>query len=204
MYIFRNAMYNIQAEPFKMHTAGQALTSGFFVFHNTCVKQGIPWMVWTQDRVNNVVTRNNLFIGTARTSEGQATPYAMEFTPPMESCDFDYDGFGGGPFVKFAKWLGVIYPTLGDVRSKAPVERHAVEVDAATAFASGVRAPDDYRTRYAIEKNDLRPAEASRAVDAGEVIPTINDGFRGKAPDIGAYEAGEPLPHYGPRPEARP
>jgi hypothetical protein len=38
-------------------------------------------------------------------------------------------------------------------------------------------------------------------VDAGEVIPNINDGFRGTAPDLGAYEAGEELPHYGPRPE---
>ena len=36
-------------------------------------------------------------------------------------------------------------------------------------------------------------------VDAGILIPNINDHFRGDAPDCGAYEAGQELPHYGPR-----
>jgi len=30
-------------------------------------------------------------------------------------------------------------------------------------------------------------------------LPNITDGFLGKAPDLGAYEYGAPLPHYGPR-----
>jgi len=30
-------------------------------------------------------------------------------------------------------------------------------------------------------------------------LPTITDGFTGRAPDLGALEAGQPLPHYGPR-----
>ena len=43
-------------------------------------------------------------------------------------------------------------------------------------------------------------------IDAGEVIKGINDDvperyqYAGKAPDLGAYELGAPLPHYGPRP----
>jgi hypothetical protein len=37
-------------------------------------------------------------------------------------------------------------------------------------------------------------------VDAGVVLPNINDGFAGKAPDLGCCELGRPLPHYGPRP----
>jgi len=48
---------------------------------------------------------------------------------------------------------------------------------------------------------DLRLKEGSGAVDAGEVLPNINDGFAGKAPDLGAYELGADLPPYGPRPE---
>jgi hypothetical protein len=43
----------------------------------------------------------------------------------------------------------------------------------------------------------LKPG--SKAVDAGVVLPTINDGFTGKAPDLGALEQGKPEPHYGPR-----
>jgi hypothetical protein len=38
------------------------------------------------------------------------------------------------------------------------------------------------------------------AVDAGAILPNINDGFIGSAPDLGAYELGQPLPTYGPRP----
>lgn len=46
---------------------------------------------------------------------------------------------------------------------------------------------------------DLRLIEGSKAVDAGCVLPNVTDQYRGKAPDLGAYEFGEPLPHYGPR-----
>ena len=46
---------------------------------------------------------------------------------------------------------------------------------------------------------DFRPAARSTAIDAGQPLPGFNDGFRGRAPDLGAYELGEPLPHYGPR-----
>ena len=42
------------------------------------------------------------------------------------------------------------------------------------------------------------------AVDAGVILPNINDGFVGTAPDLGAYELGQPLPTYGPRPATLP
>ncbi|MCC7174082.1 MAG: hypothetical protein IT159_02715 [Bryobacterales bacterium] len=37
-----------------------------------------------------------------------------------------------------------------------------------------------------------------RAIDAGVVLPGVNDGFTGAAPDLGALELGAPEPHYGP------
>jgi hypothetical protein len=40
---------------------------------------------------------------------------------------------------------------------------------------------------------------ASVAVDAGVRLANVNDGASGKAPDLGAYEVGAELPHYGPR-----
>ena len=43
----------------------------------------------------------------------------------------------------------------------------------------------------------LRPGSA--AIDRGVALPTINDGYAGKAPDLGAYELGSEPPHYGPR-----
>ena len=47
---------------------------------------------------------------------------------------------------------------------------------------------------------DFRLRPGSPPIDAGQPLPGVNDGFAGKAPDLGAYEAGAPLPHYGPRP----
>ena len=49
------------------------------------------------------------------------------------------------------------------------------------------------------EPVDLRLNPTSSAIDAGAVLPGLNDGFRGRRPDLAAYELGEPLPQYGPR-----
>ena len=37
-------------------------------------------------------------------------------------------------------------------------------------------------------------------VDKALRLPNINDDFRGAGPDLGAYEAGQAMPVYGPRP----
>jgi hypothetical protein len=186
-YVFRNALFNVAAEPFKMHNS----PSGALFYHNTCVKRGMPLFVSTQEKVHHCISRNNLFTGTA-------AGYAFEMGPPTEGCDFDYDGFAGGPWKLFLKWNGERYATLADVREKAPVYRHATFVDAASLFATGLLPPaDEKKTQPA---SDLRLKPGTAAIDAGEILPGINDGFAGKAPDLGAYEAGEPLPHYGPRP----
>jgi hypothetical protein len=46
---------------------------------------------------------------------------------------------------------------------------------------------------------DLTLKPGSAAVDRGVVIPNVTDGYTGAAPDLGAYELGKPIPHYGPR-----
>jgi hypothetical protein len=46
---------------------------------------------------------------------------------------------------------------------------------------------------------DLRPKPGTPAHDAGKILHNINDDYAGDGPDIGALEAGKPLPHYGPR-----
>jgi len=187
-YIFRNAMYNLEYTPFKMHNN----PSGALYFHNTSVKSGMPWPLWTSAEVRNALSRNNLFVGTG-------ADFAMEFTPKMTGCDFDYDGFGGGPFGMFAKWNGERYAAFDDFCGRSGIERHAVLVDAAKAFASGVQAPQDLKRQFPIPVNDLRLNPGCAAVDGGVRLPNLNDGYRGKAPDLGAYELGAPLPHYGPR-----
>jgi hypothetical protein len=51
---------------------------------------------------------------------------------------------------------------------------------------------------------DLRIWAGSAAADGGQILPNVNDGFTGVAPDLGAYEAGKSPPHYGPRTLAAP
>jgi hypothetical protein len=119
----------------------------------------------------------------------------------MVDCDFDYDGFGGGPWTMFLKWNEGRYRTLDEAKEKAPIYRHAVLVDPATAFASGLKPPEDITKVLEGAGVDARLKAGSAAVDAGDVLPGFNDGYQGKAPDLGAYELGSALPQYGPRPE---
>jgi arylsulfatase A-like enzyme len=49
---------------------------------------------------------------------------------------------------------------------------------------------------------DFRLKPGAAAIDRGVTLPNINDSFAGKAPDLGALEAGPPLPVDGPRPGA--
>jgi len=52
---------------------------------------------------------------------------------------------------------------------------------------------------YDAKDLDFRLKPGSAAVDKGTPIPNVTDGYSGKAPDLGALELGQPLPHYGPR-----
>ena len=199
LYIFRNAIYNVVYSPFKLHND----TSGVLIFHNTSVLAGIPWHIEPGgETVRDVVTRNNLFIGTSGP--------ALRSTGDMIHCDFDRDGYGGagGPgspfaiFNVFAEWNGRTYATPESARRSGQLYRRygAVLVEGRSTFASGLAAPGNPRTRFSREQTDLRLAPGSRAVDAGVVLPNFNDGFTGTAPDLGCCELGQPLPHYGPRP----
>ncbi len=63
-------------------------------------------------------------------------------------------------------------------------------------------APPDPSKRHAVyHATDLnfRLKPGCKAVDAGVPIPNVNDGFAGRAPDLGALELGAPAPKYGPR-----
>ncbi len=241
VYVFRNAIYNVGVETFKMHNH----PSGAIFFHNTSVKAGMPLVLSTNSSVSNCVYRNNLFLGTTAS-------HAYESTAPMLDCDFDFDGFGG-QWKVFLKWNGVRYATMQEAANSpsesdlsglgrpsdsgaaqgtwsgsknlsrnrrggpprpenseaagrsgigsrnAPAYQHAVRVNPDKAFVSRVKPPDAVSTQFDVKVNDLRLAPASEAVDAGVVLPNVNDGYRGKAPDLGAFELGAPLPHYGPR-----
>ncbi|MCW8130214.1 MAG: right-handed parallel beta-helix repeat-containing protein [Planctomycetota bacterium] len=193
LYFFRNVIYNATYSPFKLHND----TCGVLIFHNTCLRNGASFnIVPGSETVTEVVTRNNLFLGTAEAG--------LNTTGRMTRCDFDADGFGGYKGA-FALWNGKTYKTADDARASGQIYANAgvVEIDPAACFASGLLPPADPQKEYKGDQLDVRLKEDGPAIDRGVVLPNFNDGFAGKAPDLGAIEAGQPLPHYGPRASAK-
>ncbi|MCX7805178.1 MAG: right-handed parallel beta-helix repeat-containing protein [Planctomycetota bacterium] len=191
LYFFRNVIYNATYSPFKLHND----TSGVLIFHNTCLRNGPCFVIQpANETVSDIVTRNNLFLGTG----GAALPT----TGRMTRCDFDSDGWGGFKG-EFARWNGKGYKTWEDARAAGVLYKNigAYIINPETCFASGLTPPADPNTTFKGEELDFRLKEGSDAVDKGVVLPNFNDGFKGKAPDLGAIELGDPQPHYGPRPK---
>jgi hypothetical protein len=91
------------------------------------------------------------------------------------------------------------YNSLKEYSDASGNEKHSVLVDYDTFV--NVTMPDktDPQRLYKPDGLDFRLKPASPAIDAGVELPSITDAFTGKAPDIGAYESGRPLPQYGPR-----
>lgn len=191
VYVFRNVIYNIRNEPFKLHNA----PSGAIIVHNTTVRAGSPLKLGTPDTFSNCYSRNNLYVGTG----GRA----YDCSAPARDCDFDYDGFAGWSGDVYFKWNNIRYASPAEVKAKCPIERHLILLDAATLFTGGTQAPDNEMTVFNFEsgKLDLHLKAGSSAIHAGEKITGFGDYTPGMAPSLGAYEVGSETPHYGPRPE---
>ena len=91
------------------------------------------------------------------------------------------------------------FPTLEKFRAATGQEEHGLELD--FDIFEEMTPPDPSKRHAVYHAMDLnfRLKPNSKAVDAGDRIPTVNDDFSGDAPDLGALEAGQPEPHYGPR-----
>jgi hypothetical protein len=195
-YFIRNVMYNITNSPFKL----ARYSSGDVILHNSCVKVGdgfaAPHQGWS-----HALLRNNLCIGGkgggvfGRYHSGPGR--AVSLPGPDATSDLDYDGVGshGVPFE--GNIGGVRFGSIEEMRSRTR-EKHAVLVDM-DVFQAKVPFPDPAIPEWPIP--DLRIRAGSAAADAGTALANINDGYAGKAPDLGAYEVGQPLPIYGPRPK---
>jgi hypothetical protein len=182
--------------------------AGVIVYHNTIVAENR-----TAQRVSNAHFRNNLFLGT-----DAATPISMLGGPTAYST-YDYNGYRPNrPAASQYVWLGpkpgvrVDYDvepnqaprfrSLADLAAATGQETHGIEVDY-DIFAS-LRppvVPDASKPGKPYDAVDLDFAlkTGSKAVDAGVRLPNVNDGFAGRAPDLGALEVGQPPPVYGPR-----
>lgn len=196
-YFIRNVMYNIAMCPFKLerHSVGNIF------LHNTCVKSGDGFYEHHgQNEYFRTVFKNNLCIGgTGKGKQGRyssGTGLAVSLKGYNSTCEFDYNGVGTyqSPF------KGLIGDqTFTDIEGlhRLTGGSHSVRVDMGV-FAEPVEFP--YPAYPEREPADLRLKAGSAAVDAALYIPNINHNYTGKAPDLGAYELGRGIPHYGPRP----
>jgi len=190
-YFVRNAIYNAAFQAFKL----QRGSVGDVGWHNTVVKMGDGFSTYTEDAFSRQHFRNNLFLGGPGASyngydngEGDVIDLSAAV-----AVDLDYDGYGSTAGMFTGNIGGVAFASLDELHALT-TEVHAVEIDA-SVFADAVDVPASAFPAAAAP--DMRLAEGALAIDAGEPIPGF--AYAAAAPDLGAYELGDPLPDYGPR-----
>jgi Right handed beta helix region len=202
VYFIGNLLYHV---PSGVAFKFSAKPAGLLVYHNTIIGEQT-----IRDPSSNMHFRNNLFLGRDTPERG-----IMTWANATSAFSSDYNGFrpNKGVAAQYA-WLGpkpneTLYEpapeswknfaTLADFREATKQELHGIEVDFSDFEA--LVAPDPSRRHAVYHAMDLnfRLKAGSRPVDAGVPIPTVNDGYSGRAPDLGALEVGKPAPTYGPR-----
>lgn len=186
-YFIRNVMYNVVHAAFKLKRFSQ----GDVVLHNTVVKIGTG--LGGNSAMDFALFRNNLAIGGPTGGinwgdYGAGNPYAADVIEPGAHSDFDHDAVGV---------FGVEYVArIGD-KPFSEIEKNGIEKIELSETFMDVSFPNPPIPEKSVP--DLRLKRGSSVIDAGVYIPNVNDGFTGTAPDCGAYEWSQDIPHYGPR-----
>lgn len=191
-----NVAYNVAHVAFKLYRG----SIGDVLLHNTVVKAGDALSMYTSSAIDRMYSRNNLFIGGPggdingfNNGSGRVIQATALSTA---NADLDYDGFGSttGSFTgRFGP--SITFNNLAQMRSLTS-ETHGIELGL-ESFEQVITLPVDPLVQHTIQ--DLRLDNTSPAVDAGEVLANVLLSYNGTAPDLGAYEAGQDLPAYGPR-----
>lgn len=92
-----------------------------------------------------------------------------------------------------------IYKSLAEYSQATDQDKHSILVDYDIFMNVKKADPNNLIRIYKAEELDFRLRPNSVGVDAGCILPNINDDFEGKAPDLGALEVGQPPTVYGPR-----
>ena len=184
--------------------------TGLLVYNNTLCAEVRLSMAASTDASSNVHFRNNLVLGEKAWPE---IFYMDTFTNYSTS---DYNGYrpnegaaypfvwGSPPFNVLTDYTGTReqrkFATLAALHQTTGQEGHSRLVD--WNVFNNLSMPDITNpTRlYTSAELDFRLNPTGAAVDAGCVLPNVNDDFAGGAPDLGALESGKPTPVYGPRP----
>jgi hypothetical protein len=202
-YFIRNVLYNI---PNGFALKFMAKPAGLYVLHNTIISENR-----NTETFSNAHFRNNLFLGfDAKQRPIAAFPMATAYST------YDYNGYrpnktGSDQYTWIAPTEGQLrdytisakegkqFSSLKKFSDASGLEKHGVEID--YDIFTNMRPPDPTKPHgiYHASDIDFTLKPKGKAVDKGVVMPNINDGYKGNAPDLGAIEAGEPVPVYGAR-----
>jgi hypothetical protein len=218
VYFIRNLVYHAPEGGAVKFTAS---SSGIAMYHNTLIAPVKPMLL----AASNVHYRNNLILGKSETLETFAVETNTNYSSsdyngfrPNEGAEFSFEwstppltmraNFPGAPgklpFQQQVQFEAQArerrrFKTLKEFSTATGQDAHSVLVDWDVFVKAGPPGADP-RTLYKPADFDFGLRPGSAAVDAGVRLPGVNDDFTGRAPDLGAYELGRPLPHYGPRP----
>jgi hypothetical protein len=155
--------------PFKFNS-GYPQSGPMYLFHNTAdaflpgndgldIRSPGSWDI--------IVARNNIWAGTA---------YALSNDNPGQPLDLDYDDLVTTLPGELAWWDGLPdrhLNTLPELQAATGQEMHGLNTIPGFVDPAG---------------GDYALADDSDLIDAGLLIPGINDGFLGSGPDLGAFE----------------
>jgi hypothetical protein len=202
-YFIRNVLYNI---PNGFALKFMAKPAGLYVLHNTIISENR-----NTETYSNAHFRNNLFLGIDAPQRSlTAFPMATSYST------YDYNGYrpnktGVNQYVWIAPAAGNLrdyeltaahakaFPTLKSFSDESGLEKHGVEIDYDIFTNLAPPDPSTPHRVYHATDIDFTLNVKGKAIDRGEVLPNINDGFKGKSPDLGAIEAGDSMPIYGVR-----
>ena len=203
VYFIGNLIYNV---PFggAIKTGG-ANPAGVLIYHNTFITENSNVV-----GISNVHFRNNLFFGT-----NHPTKHLFRLITYTHYSTSDYNGFGynqsvtvppfsiaipkHGPNDYSARPEPLLFDNLDDLRGSTGLEENSRIVT--TEIFRNIKQPDARFPHkvYLPDGLDFNLVAGCDAIDAGVILPNINDGFEGSAPDLGAFEYGRDHPVYGPR-----
>jgi hypothetical protein len=203
VYFIRNLVYHVPEGGALKFMSG---SSGILVYHNTLIAPA-RWML---SAVSNLHFRNNLILGRSEVPEIFTVDTFTNYSTsdyngfrPNEVAGFSFM-WNSPPFVTRADYTSKReerkFKTLQDFVRATGQDKHSILIDYDAFQKLSAPDPSDPRKLYTPDDFDFRLRPDSAAVDAGVRLPNVNDDFTGRAPDIGAYETGRPIPHYGPRP----
>ncbi|MDI9613627.1 MAG: hypothetical protein QM330_11380 [Acidobacteriota bacterium] len=201
VYFIRNIVYHAPEGGSVKFTAN---STGILVYHNTFTSE-----VLSMDQASNLHYRNNLILGQGAAQEVFSVDTATNYSSS------DYNGFRPNPgaevsfiwkspdFGKAADFTGKRverrFRTLAEYSAATGHDVHSVLLDYDIFENVPALTTEDPGRLHDARDLDFRLRAGSKAVDAGIILPNVNDGYHGRLPDLGAYERGAPVPHYGPR-----